>query len=271
MKRLRAGTVAVFVVVLGVFVWFFLGERDSDATYPTIAVETETLEVSIHDGADKLLEGVTAWDEKDGDITSKVLIESVSQFVEGETCTVTYAVADQDRHVAKATRRLRYTDYTPPRFTLEQPLVFSAGTTLRISDLIGAEDCIDGDISEKVLTTSTNYEANSVGVFYLDMEVGNSKGDVVYLEFPVYVEERNQRAPTITLSDYLIYAKKGEKLDFKDYISTVTSEYSTLDDSGVVISQEYQKDVPGVYSIHYYAWDVLGNEGHTVLTVVVEE
>lgn len=271
MKQLRVVTVLLFFLVLGVFVGFFVDEMDhGDSTYPTIQVAENLLEVSIQDGADKLLEGVTAWDEKDGDLTDKVLIESVSQFVDDETCTVTYAVADGDKHVAKNTRQIHYTDYTPPRFTMDQPLVFSVGTTLKISDLIGATDCIDGDISDKVLTTATDYQANSAGVFYLSMQVSNSKGDVRYLDLPVYVEERNQRAPVIQLSEYLVYVSKGEKLDFASYIEAVTSEYSRVE-GDVEITQEYQPETAGVYSIHYYAWDALGNEGHTVLTVVVEE
>lgn len=264
-------TVIVFAAVLCIFVWFYLDEKNhTDATRPVIEVPPGTLEVSIHDGEDALLRGVTAFDEKDGDITAKVLIESVSQFSGDGTCTVTYAVADADRHVAKNTRTIRYTDYTPPRFTAEQTLVFPVGTTLKTGDLIGALDCIDGDISEKVLVTYTNYQADSVGVYDLSLQVGNSKGDVVYLELPIFVEERNLRAPVIGLSDYLIYVNRGETPDFASYITSVASAYGTLDESGVLISQDYRADTPGVYSIHYYAWDTLGNEGHTVLTIIVE-
>lgn len=272
MKRLRTVTVIVFAAVLCVFAWFYLNEKHhADTTCPAIRVEPDTLEVSIHDGADKLLEGVTAWDAKDGDITAKVLIESVSQFAEDGSCTVTYAVADADRHVAKNTRRLCYTDYTPPRFIVSQSLAFPVGTVLKLSSLVGAVDCIDGDISDRVLVTAVDYQANSVGVFSLSLQVSNSKGDAAYLELPIYVEERNLRAPVIALSDYLVYVQKDETPDFASYITSVSSAYSTLDDNGVLISEDYQPDTPGVYSIHYYAWDVLGNEGHTVLTVVVEE
>lgn len=272
MKRLRVVTVAVFFAVLCVFSWFYIRERVyADKTYPSIQVEPEILEVGIQDGSDKLMEGITAFDEKDGDITSKVLIESVSQFVADKTCTVTYAVADADKHTAKNTRKICYTDYTAPRFTASQALVFPVGTVLKISNLVGAVDCIDGNISDKVLITTTNYQANNIGVFDLSLQVSNSKGDVVYLDLPVYVEERNLRAPVIELSEYLIYVPKGKTPDFASYIASVTSAYSDLADSGVLISQDYQPDTAGVYSIHYYAWDVLGNEGHTVLTVVVEE
>lgn len=271
MRILRMATVIVFTAVLCIFAWFYYDEKShADTTYPFIQIESDMIEVSIHDGTDKLLEGVTAFDAKDGDITSKVIVESVSQFSEDGTCTVTYAVADADKHVAKDTRKICYTDYASPRFTLNQSLVFPVGTILKVSSIIGATDCIDGDISEKVLITATDYQANSTGVFDLSLQVGNSKGDVVSLDLPVYVEERNLRAPVIELTEYLIYVSKGKTPDFASYIASVTSPYSGLEDGGVLISEDYHPEIPGVYSIHYYALDTLGNEGHTVLTVVVE-
>lgn len=271
MKQLQAATVVLFTVVFCVFAWFYLDEKKhKDTTLPSIQVESGTLKVSIHDGTEKLLRGVTAYDEKDGDITDKILIESVSQFAEDGTCTVTYAVADADDHVAKNTRKIYYTDYTSPRFVLNQALVVPVGTILRVNTLIGAQDCIDGDISDKILLTATNYQASSAGIFYLSLQVSNSKGDLAQLELPIYVEETDARAPVIRLSEYLIYVPKGTMPDFASYIESVTSDYSTLEEE-ILISSDYDPEVPGIYQIHYRAWDVQGREEHTVLTVVVEE
>lgn len=272
MKLLRIGTAAVFGVVFCVFAWFFFSEKSHvDKTYPVLQVVPSAMAVSIYDGADELLAGVTAYDAKDGDITEKIIIESVSPFAADGTCTVTYAVADADTHVAKSTRQIRYTDYTSPKFTLQQPLLFPVGTIWKPGNLIGAVDQIDGDISERVLVTASNYQSNSAGVYTIAVQVGNSKGDTVYLDLPIYVEEWNQRAPVLELDTYLLYVPKGETPDFASYIASVTSPYSKLSDDGVRITEAFQPDMPGVYSIWYTASDILGNEGHTVLTVVVEE
>lgn len=271
MKQLRVATVILFIAVFCVFSWFYLDEKKHrDTTCPTIQVEPDTLNVSIKDGTDKLMQGVTAYDAKDGDLTDSVLIESISSFSEDGTCTVTYAVADADDHVAKNTRRITYTDYTSPRFVLNQALVVPVGTILRVNTLIGAEDCIDGDISDKILLTATNYQASSAGIFSLSLQVSNSKGDIAELDLPIYVEEADARAPVIRLSEYLVYVPKGTTPDFASYIDSITSDYSALEED-VLISSEYEPEVPGVYQIHYRAWDVQGREDHTVLTVVVEE
>lgn len=271
MKRLQAATLIIFASTLCIFAWFYFDEKShTDSSMPSIQVSSGILNISIHDGTDALLSGVTAFDAADGDLTESVLIESISPFAEDGTCTVTYAVADSDDHVAKASRKIRYTDYTPPRFALNQALVVPTGTILRVSTLIRAEDCIDGDLSDKILLTATNYQASTAGVFYLSFQVSNSKGDLAELELPIYVENQDSRAPVIQLSEYLVYVPKGTTPDFASYIESVTSEYSTLAED-VLISSDYQPDVPGVYSIHYRAWDAQGREDHTVLTVVVEE
>lgn len=272
MRILRIATVVLFAATLCLFLWYYREEQaHADTSYPVLQVASELLEVSIHDGEEKLLSGVTAYDAKDGDITSKVIVESISQFLDEGVCTVTYAVADADRHVAKNTRKIRYTDYVPPRFTMNRSLVVTLGTDLNIHSIIGATDCIDGDISEKVIIAATDYQTNSAGVFSLSLQAGNSNGDVIYLDMPIYVEETSPRAPVIELSEYLIYVPQGETPDFSSYIASVTSSYSNLEESGVLITGNYHPDVPGVYTVHYYASDEQGNEGHTALVVVVEE
>ncbi|MCD7946043.1 MAG: DUF5011 domain-containing protein [Clostridiales bacterium] len=79
---------------------------------PVISVPDETLTVSIEDGEDTLLQGVTAQDGRDGDVTSSVLVESISNFYGDEKRLVTFAAFDSDGNVTKATRAIQYSDYT---------------------------------------------------------------------------------------------------------------------------------------------------------------
>ena len=211
MKILRIITVMLSLVITCIFILFYIHEQlNTDNTYPVISIEGSMLEVSIHDGNEKLLMGVTAMDEKDGDLTHKVIVESISQFTEDGICTVTYAVADSNKHVTKNTRKICYTDYESPRFTLKAPMVFTVGNSPYIRQSVGASDVIDGDISDKVIIAATDYQSNTTGVFNITLQATNSKGDIIYLTLPIYVEETNLRAPVIELTDYLIYAKKGE-------------------------------------------------------------
>ncbi|MDD6145516.1 MAG: hypothetical protein PUB43_00525, partial [Oscillospiraceae bacterium] len=119
MRVFRAAVVIIFVLVTAVFSAFYIKEQKSrDDTLPEIKVETDTIEVSVKDGPEILLEGVSAYDGKDGDLTDKVIVESVSKFIEKGVSKVTYAVCDSNNHVTNATRRVVYKDYESPRFNL---------------------------------------------------------------------------------------------------------------------------------------------------------
>lgn len=271
-KLLRRIILAVFAVMLVMFVVFTVHDkRNTDTTVPVITVPEGTLQVSINDDESKLLEGITASDGKDGDITGKVLIESVSKFIRPGVCTVTYAVSDNDNHVAKATRTIEYTDYTPPEFYMKRVLVYAVDEAMDIHAAVGARDCIDGDISDKVTVLATDYVANTAGVFTVSLQVANSMGDTIYLDVTVHVEGNETMAPEIALKKSLIYIKKGEKPDFESFIQEVTIDGVVMNDYGMMISTNFDSNIPGTYNVHYYITTTTGYEGHSILTVVVEE
>ncbi len=271
-KLLQRITLVLFVFMLVAFVVFTVIEKmKTDTTIPSITLETDTIEMSVKDKREVLLDGVTAYDEKDGDITDSVRVESVSKFIEPGVCTVTYAVMDSDKHVTKQTRTARYTDYTQPEFYMKRALVYAVDEALDIRAAVGARDCIDGDISDKVTIVTTDYIRNTAGVFTVSLQVSNSMGDTIYLDVTVHVEGNETMAPEIQLKKSLIYIKKGEEPLFEDYIGDVTVNGVLMKDYGLMISTNFDSSQPGTYNVHYYISTDDGYEGHSILTVVVEE
>lgn len=83
LKWLQKITLLLFAITLVAFVVFSVIDKvTTDNTIPVITIENKDLSISVKDKKDALLQGVTATDEKDGDITHKVLVESVSKFIE---------------------------------------------------------------------------------------------------------------------------------------------------------------------------------------------
>lgn len=272
LKVLRIATIVLFVAVVGLFGVFFINEkRTTDNTYPEITIEGDMLEVGIDATDEDILKGVTAYDGKDGDITSKVIVESISQFIEDGVCKVTYAVCDNDKHVVKNSRSIKYVDYTPPRFTLDRSLVFSVDDEVDIIGSVGAVDAIDGDISDKVVLTATDYSTDTLGVFTVALQATNSKGDIVYLDLPLHIEEVSVAAPIVELKEYIMYVEKGETPDFKNNIAAVSTRSGQAIGYESVVTTDFDSNTPGVYSVHYYITNEFGYETHTILTVVVEE
>ncbi len=271
MRALRIGVLLLFVIVTAVFSWVYTSELiGADKTLPSIKIDGDIIDVSIKATDEDLLKGVTAYDNKDGDLTSKVFVESISKFYEKGVCKVTYAVCDSNNHVAKASRKIRYTDYVSPKFNLKKSTCYSLYESINLSEDIVATDCIDGNISRNMIITSDNYSSSIAGVFSLNVSVTNSNGDTSDIVLPLIIEDRNLSAPKIELSKYMIYVKAGTPIDFASYVVSATDSAEQDIRGTVIIESTIDFNTPGTYSVHYYATDASGLRGHSVLVVVVE-
>lgn len=271
MRILRLCVAILFASVLVLYILLQIQQLNTDSTYPVLTVDSEMLYVSIDASAKELLSGVTAYDEKDGDLTDKIIVESISRFKEPGVAVIKYAVCDNDNHVSSVKRKLTYTNYAPPRFTLSDSLVFGVSQNINIRNILGAEDLIDGDISGKVIITANEYASNVEGVFHISAKVTNSKGDMITLQLPVYVEEQSLSAPTVQLHSYLAYVKCGEAFDVDaNLLSAYDAQGADLR-SDVQIDTNLDTETPGIYEAHYRAVDASGRTGHEILTVIVEE
>lgn len=274
MKVIRIGLICLFSLTVVLFIiTVFLELFKKDDTVPEILCDSPKIVMKLNDTEDKLLEGVRAVDEKDGDITDKIIVECISNFIEPGIARVTYAVADEDNHVVKYTRSVVYEDYVSPRFTLESDLVFQAGSTVNILNYLGAVDVIDGDISNKVRVTSSDLTTTSEGVYHIAAKISNSRGDSSELELPVYITARDPMLPVVELNEYIIYLPKGGTFEPNRYLKSVTAAgaQEPMEDPQVQVDSPINMMREGVYQVTYRAQDENGREGHAILTVVVEE
>lgn len=270
-KFLRITVVLVFLAVFAVFMTFYVKTNlETDYTVPVITLDKDYIEVTVNTKNESLLKGVTAFDEKDGDLTSEIIVESVSRFIEDGVCKVTYAVCDADNHVTTATRKVIYKDYTSPRYTLNKSLCYSTYESVDVKNALDVIDCFDGSLKDSVVITSSDFSAASAGVFSIDLAVTSSKGDEAKLTLPLIVEDRSLSAPKIELKDYLIYINKGEEVNAEENIISATDSFGEDIIDDVVIDTNLDVNKEGVYIVHYYATDDKDNRGHSTLYVIVE-
>ncbi|MBO4220586.1 MAG: hypothetical protein J5933_06660 [Clostridia bacterium] len=270
MKRII--TVSLVLLMLAALLWAgynLYREAASDGTPPVISFDSDTISLSINADSSALLAGVSATDAEDGDLTLEVFIESISRKNSDGSVTVTYVVFDDDKNAAKATRKLFYTDYTPPVFSLSAPLI---GTVSNISELAGlmhATDCIDGDLSSVVKVTYLDRMTTSVGTYPVEFRVTNSLGDTEYLETELECAPAGFNNAEITLSDYLIYVQEGSSFDPVSYVSGYKRDgVEVTGADGLTISSGVNTSVPGVYAVSYI-YDAQNSSSHTRLIVIV--
>ena len=200
-----------------VFFLYLLYDRvNSRDIPPVISLASDELHVSVNATDEDLLVGVSAMDAEDGDLSSRVIVESVSRFIDTGKSIITYAVIDSHNNVVTATRTLYYTDYVSPRFVLTGDLEFSYTSIIRPLDYIKAYDCIDGDITGKISMTllDENDYITSIGRHNVEFRVTNSLGDVASLRTEIVVSDRTyteqRMMPDIEISTYLVYISRAE-------------------------------------------------------------
>lgn len=254
MRILRLIAAALFAVTavlyVGSGVYTRLSGREEG---PVIECPEEVLEVSIHDGDQVLLTGVTARDSQDGDLTDRVMVGGVSKLIGGDRAKVTCMVFDSDDNMASLVRQVRYTDYRRPRIALTEPLVFDDDSQAKLLSRVTVTDVLDGDLSGKA-RVSTLWATGDEGVYSATILVTNSMGDTAMVDVPVLI---GRSYGSIRLQQQVLYLALGE--DF-DPLAQLQS-----DRTGVRVDSEVDTQTAGCYWVRYSRGQELA-----ILTVVVE-
>ena len=257
------------VSVLYGFTGFSQSMRGND-TPPVLTSDREILEVSVKDGEEAFFAGITATDKQDGDLTDKVQISGISKLVGDNTAKITYIVFDSSDNLATLTRRVHYTDYTTPRFSISQPLIYYNYESVALLDRLSVHDVIDGDITD-MIRVSPLAATSEADTYLITCQVTNSMGDTVSQVLPVIQLSGSSALtrPQVLLKDYLIYLETGASFSAKSYLAGVKTAGGTASVSDVEIDGTVDTDTPGTYMVRYTYPDTAGY-GVAILTVVVE-
>lgn len=273
MKYVRVTIVILFIISLGLYGLSWVKEKQNeDPTKPQITSDREELEVPSQYEEPQLLEGLTAQDGKDGDLTDNIIVGSFSQFLEKGVCNVTYVVFDSSNQPGTLTRRTRFSDYRSPQFTLTQPLIFRSGAGESAISYVGANDIIDGDLSSMVRLVESDVNYRTEGVYSIQVQVTNSFGDMAQASLPVHIIEGSNAALQIELTSPLVYISKGENFNPSEYVDHVEdADGNVLDSQGLAVESGVNTQEEGCYEVHYEITNEQGLTGETWLTVIVRE
>lgn len=105
-QRVVALVLLASCAVLGVAAFFISGAKDKKA--PKITVSEAKVSYIEGDSHDSLLEGISAKDNRDGDLTDEVFIDRIIPMAGNEKAIVYYAVTDKSHNVGTAKRTVAY-------------------------------------------------------------------------------------------------------------------------------------------------------------------
>lgn len=266
MKTLKTILIICLVLVTAAFAAGQVYSRIvTDTAPPVIALDSDSITVSVEDGRDALLRGVTASDAKDGDLTGQIIVSGVSKLISNNTAKVSYMVFDKAGNMASATRYVVYSDYHRPRFMLTAPLVYSLGETVSITGRLQAQDAVDGDITSSIRVLSSDIISSTEGVYNLTLQVINSLGDTAQVTLPVTIRAEADGDSAVRLRRYLVYAGLGDDFEPRNYIESVSAGSV----SDVRIDSSVDTQSAGCYLVTYTV-TVGGRSSSALMTVVVE-
>lgn len=232
MKIIKVTTLIVFMVSAAFYMVGKHSMTQSDTTPPVITSDIDCLEIEAGSDEKQLLQGLTAVDDRDGDLTSEILIGTISNFTDNGNCRVQYLVFDENNNVGTYEREVHFISYVSPRYVLTAPLVYHESGDVILSDRLYAKDVLEGDITDKIRYTYSNIDRSKSGTYQMTVEVKNQYGDVTQETLPVNIVPKDMDTTQIQLTTYLTYTEQGSKIDPETYIQKV------VDSAGEEISKE---------------------------------
>ncbi|MGN1419417.1 MAG: hypothetical protein ACI4W6_08815 [Acutalibacteraceae bacterium] len=262
MRFIRVMTSIVFVLVMALSVFLNIKVK-TDNTAPKIEISTDNIEETCDVSDEKLLSYVTATDNKDGDLTDKVFVENISQFIEEGVSNITFCVSDNDGNVAKKTVNLTYTDYRKPVLKLHDDLVFYGNEAVSVGGCATVDDCFDSTDYQR-LSAIAETGVTSSGTIPVKFKYSNSKGFTYTWNIDALVfsnETKNRRYQINLKENLLILEKDSKKPDYKSYFLNAQYDDEEIEDPSITIdSSEVKLSKTGTYNVWYKLYDEVNGE-----------
>lgn len=236
---LFAGTAAVMVT--------------SDRKGPEIAVPSG-VDVTYEEGSDTalLLEGVTATDDRDGDVTDSVVIENIFPNDDRTGASVIYAAKDSHNNVTKVTRRVNYK---------------AAG------DVTAPEENTEAEGSDAAPAENAEAEGSDAAPAAEEAQQNDTEGVKNETNAKMEIEALPSESPRMYLNTYETTVKAGSELDKISYIKEITDDTDSQETlfTEIQVDGEVDTATPGDYTLTYHVTDSNGNQSNmAVLTVHVQ-
>lgn len=250
MYRKIASVAAAGAVIAAYLIFLDQYEKPAEDQTPEIEFDEDTLILSVTDDWERLMDGVYCYDAEDGDLTDKILIDSLSEFNSSGERTVRYVAFDSMNQPAVAERALKYTDYTPPEIWLTDSLTLNNISQSSISKIVAAQSCVDGDITRELDVKVGTLDNNRIPV---EVSVSDSTGTLSELSFSCDYDTLIYQAE-ILLNQYLMTVPAGQEPDLYGNVKDIQigrqSNMQMME--WLTVQSAVDAYTPGIYEVYYY-------------------
>lgn len=257
----------LLVVCIGLAGGIVYIRMNADTKGPEITFTEKTPTTYDSDMNDnELLAGVAAVDDKDGDVSSSLTVESVYQ-VDDSHVVVTYTAKDSSNNITKQKHEMEM-DSKSIKKASDSSSDFGVKTDEADAVTTGEETEVaeETDISDSEDVTPTVSETPTPTPEVDEAEAEKEKQEAEANAMP-------SQNPKIYLTDYLVKVPVGTSVDLLSYVSEIKDDSDDIYAlwRKVQITGEVNSAVPGTYKCTYYVIDSQNNiSNNAVLTVIVE-
>ena len=222
-----------------------------------------------------VMDGVSASDHEDGDITGSVVVESSN--VDTNTVgsyQVTYRVTDSQGASSTKTitvivnPKMEEINWIPVISASDR--VLTVGDVFNVMDGVSASDHEDGDVTGSVVVESSNVDTNTVGSYQVTYRVTDSQGASSTKTITVIVNPKMEalnEVPVINAVDKILTV--GDTFDVKKDVTASDAEDGNLTDKIEVIRNEVDTGKAGTYEVTYKITDSHGASSTKTILVTV--
>lgn len=253
---LGAITIAVLIAIT-----IILGIR-VDNTPPVIQFEHDIMYEDTQD-ISVLLDGVTALDRKDGDVTQNIMVESLIVLEGNEFAKVTYTAKDNSNNIAKASRIVGYSG--------DGKSIYASSTPGKNEPENSGSDIPTENTTEQEETKEIPTEESSEQP---ETDMTEPESSVESTEQPESTVA-NREAPVLKMSASSGTIKAGEFFNVASYVESITDDKDSRNElyRRIGIEGSYDSNTVGEYRFKVFCIDSdrnISNKENFVLHVVNE-
>jgi len=233
-----------------------------------VAPVIKAVDKTILEGTEfKVLEGVTATDNEDGDLTSKIeVIKNTVNNKEPGTYEVTYKVTDSGNKSVTKTIKVTVNKNNAPEIKAEDKVI-TKDKEFKVLEGVTATDNEDGDLTSKIKVVENTVNNKVIGIYKVIYEVVDNNGKKTTKE--IKVEVKADQLPVINVNDKVIFL--NEEFDPLENVTATDSEDGDLTKKIKVIKNTVDSKKLGIYQVTYQVIDSYGNKAEKTINVEVKE
>jgi len=229
------------------------------------------LEIGLNDPMPDFLEGVTAVDNYDGDISSEIEVNygNIDTSALG-THQITYEITDAAGNTTTQTVTLSVVDNVAPLIEGYRDLTFRVFDSPNfLWSGITVTDNVDGDLLSEIEIDASLVDMNVLGTYDLTYSVTDSAGNTASVTVEVTVKDFF--APEFTLNQTIYYLDGDDAPVYTDYVTALDNYDGDLTDTITFDDSAVDLNVVGSYNILMTVEDSSGNTETDTLVLVVPD